>query len=60
MEKDDRLNLPFTGIMSFDPESAKAGLRDYYDFATYNQSTQGHWNGTDGLCFVRRDYPAPQ
>ena len=30
---------------------AAAGLRDYYDFATYNQSTQGHLNA-DGLCCV--------
>jgi hypothetical protein len=30
-------------------------LRDYADFATYNQSTQGHLN-SDGLCFVRRGY----
>ncbi len=58
-----------TGRMSFDPQSVpkappgpdptSAGLRDYYDYATYNQSTQGHWNGTDGLCFVKRNYPSP-
>jgi hypothetical protein len=33
-------------------------LRDYADFATYNQSTQGHLN-SDGLCFVRRGYTSP-
>jgi hypothetical protein len=56
----------FTGTMSFDPQSVPhsasdpaAGLRDYYDFSTYNQSTQGHLN-SDGLCFVRRNYPSPQ
>jgi hypothetical protein len=38
---------------------ASTGLRDYYDFATYNQSTQGHWNGQDGLCAVVRQYPSP-
>ena len=56
----------FTGPMSFDPQSVphaigddpKSGLRDYYDFATYNQSTQGHLNA-DGLCFVRRNYDSP-
>ena len=55
-----------TGAMSFDPQSiphatgadASTGLRDYYDFATYNQSTQGHLN-SDGLCFVSRNYPSP-
>ncbi len=58
-----------SGRMMFDPQSVpkvppgpartSAGLRDYSDYATYNQSTQGHWNGTDGLCFVRRNYPSP-
>jgi hypothetical protein len=55
------------GAMSFDPhgvpaatsKSASSGLRDYYDFATYNQSTQGHLN-SDGLCYVKRNYPSPR
>lgn len=55
-----------TGAMRFDPQSVPhasagdpaSGLRDYYDFATYDQSTQGHLN-SDGLCFVRRQYPSP-
>jgi hypothetical protein len=34
-------------------------LRDYADFMTYMQSTQGHLNA-DGLCFVKRNYPSPQ
>lgn len=54
------------GHMSFEPGSLPraiggdpaTGLRDYYDFATYNQSTQGHLN-SDGLCAVARDYPPP-
>ncbi len=56
----------FTGEMAFDPGSVnhatggdpKTGLRDYYDFTSYNQSTQGHLN-SDGLCAVKRDYPSP-
>lgn len=36
-----------------------AALRDYYDYMTYNVSTQGHLNA-DGLCFVTRRYPSPQ
>ncbi len=56
----------FVGAMSFDPHGVPAapgnnpakGLRDYYDFATYNQSTQGHLN-SDGLCYVQRNYPSP-
>ncbi len=52
--------------MSFDPHGVPAapsndpsqGLRDYYDFTTYNQSTQGHLN-SDGLCYVKRNYPSP-
>ena len=57
----------FTGAMAFDPGSVphatgndpSTGLRDYADFATYNQSTQGHLN-SDGLCFVKRNYASPQ
>jgi hypothetical protein len=56
----------FMGMMAFDPQSVPhatgsngcTGLRDYYDFATYNQSTQGHLN-SDGLCYVARHYPSP-
>lgn len=39
-------------------DPAKA-LRDFADYMTYNQSTQGHLNA-DGLCFVKRGYPSPQ
>jgi hypothetical protein len=54
------------GAMRFDPHGVPGaafsdpatGLRDYYDFASYDQSTQGHLN-SDGLCFVRRNYPSP-
>jgi hypothetical protein len=56
-----------TGQMHFDPVAVphcaggdhSTGLCDYYDFSKYNQSTQGHWNGADGLCFVQRHYPSP-
>lgn len=55
------------GQMHFDPIAVPhcvngndaTGLCDYYDFSKYNQSTQGHWNGADGLCFVQRHYPSP-
>jgi hypothetical protein len=33
-------------------------LRDYRDYMTFNQSTFGHLN-SDGLCFVKRNYPSP-
>ncbi len=54
-----------TGTMGFDPQSVpvnpsaspSAALRDYGDFMTYDQSTQGHLN-SDGLCFVKRNYPS--
>ncbi|MCL2450445.1 MAG: hypothetical protein FWD17_15975 [Polyangiaceae bacterium] len=56
-----------SGTMSFDPHGVPhcaggdhaTGLCDFYDFSKYNQSTQGHWNGADGLCFVTRHYPSP-
>jgi hypothetical protein len=55
------------GPMHFDPVAVprctngdpSTGLCDYYDYSKYNQSTQGHWNGADGLCFVKRQYPSP-
>ena len=57
----------FVGPMAFDAQNISlatgsqrtaSGLRDYYDFATYDQSTQGHLN-SDGLCYVARHYPSP-
>jgi len=33
-------------------------MRDYLDYMTYNQSTQGHLNA-NGLCAVKRNYPSP-
>ncbi len=49
----DSLTIPYdpTG----DPTTA---MRDYADYLTYDQSTQGHLN-SDGLCFVARNYPSP-
>jgi hypothetical protein len=60
------VHAQFNGAMAFDPESVphctandpSTGLCDYEDFATYDQSTQGHLN-SDGLCFVKRNYPSP-
>jgi hypothetical protein len=57
---------PDMGTMHFDTKGVpvnlqgdpETSLRDYADFMTYNQSTQGHLN-SDGLCFVRRNYPSP-
>ncbi len=52
------VHAQFTGPMAFDAQSV-SGLADFYDFATYDQSTQGHLN-SDGLCYVDRHYPSPQ
>jgi len=52
------VHTQFKGPMAFDAQSV-SGLNDYYDFATYNQSTQGHLN-SDGLCYVDRHYPSPK
>jgi len=49
----DSLDVPHDP--SGDPATA---MRDYADYLTYNQSTQGHLN-SDGLCFVSRNYPSP-
>jgi hypothetical protein len=61
------VHAELTGPMAFDPQGIPhtsgadgcMGLRNYYDFATYNQSTQGHLD-SDGLCYVARHYPSPQ
>ncbi len=54
-----------SGQMHFDAQNiakiaatadATTGFRDYADFATYNQSTQGHLN-SDGLCVVKHNPP---
>jgi len=52
------VHAQFTGPMAFDAQSV-SGLADYDDYATYNQSTQGHLN-SDGLCYVDRHYPSPK
>lgn len=39
--------------------SPDAALRSYEDFVVYQQSTQGHLNA-DGLCAVKRNFPAPR
>ena len=33
-------------------------IRDYFEYARYTQSTQGHLN-SQGLCFISRNYPSP-
>jgi hypothetical protein len=50
----DSLGIPYNP--AGDPTKV---MRDYYDYMTYDQSTQGHLN-SDGLCFVQRHYPSPQ
>jgi hypothetical protein len=48
------------GSVPLDPGAKPtAALRDYHDFIQYVQSTQGHLNGGEGLCFVNRHYPSP-
>lgn len=49
-----------TGSVPVDPKASPSkALRDYRDFVAYVQSTQGHLNGGEGLCFTRRNYPSP-
>ena len=50
----DSLSIPYNPMG--DPTKV---IRDYRDYARYNQSTQGHLN-SDGLCAVQRHYPSPQ
>jgi hypothetical protein len=49
-----------SGSVPVDPgDEPQAALRDYRDFIQYVQSTQGHLNGGEGLCFIDRHYPSP-
>jgi len=49
------------GHVLVDPAGNPAGVfRNYRDFVAYVQSTQGHLNGGEGLCYVARDYPSPE
>lgn len=49
-----------SGSVPLDPGARPSeALRDYYDFTQYVQSTQGHLNGGEGLCFPERHYPSP-
>jgi hypothetical protein len=49
-----------TGSVPVDPGAKPSeALRDYRDFVQYVQSTQGHLNGGEGLCYVERRYPSP-
>jgi hypothetical protein len=49
-----------SGSVPVDPGAApNVALRDYRDFIQYVQSTQGHLNGGEGLCFIERHYPSP-
>lgn len=36
------------------------GFRNYLDYVGYVQSTQGHLNGGEGLCYINRQFPSPQ
>jgi hypothetical protein len=48
------------GSLALDPTGDPAqALRDYHDYIQYVQSTQGHLNGGEGLCYVQRNYPSP-
>jgi len=49
-----------TGSVPVDPQGDPAkALRDYRDYVAYVQSTMGHLNGGEGLCFTKRNYPSP-
>lgn len=64
----DGSTLPSSEQMGFDVGSVPVdpsadpsdALRDYRDYVNYVQSTQGHLNGGEGLCYIDRNYPSPQ
>jgi hypothetical protein len=49
------------GSLPIDPAGDPTeSLRDYRDYVDYVQSTQGHLNGGEGLCYVQRNYASPR
>ncbi len=52
------MNFDTQGVPYNPTANPTQALRDYVDYMTYNQSTQGHLN-SDGLCFVKRSYSSP-
>lgn len=54
-----RMGFDTQGIPYNPSASPTDALRDFVDYLTYNQSTQGHLNA-DGLCFIQRSYPSPK
>jgi hypothetical protein len=49
-----------SGSVTVNPNGAPdSALRHYADFVSYQQSTEGHLNA-DGLCAVKRLFPAPR
>ncbi|HZS36924.1 MAG TPA: hypothetical protein VFF06_08860 [Polyangia bacterium] len=57
---DTNMTMDFDSLtIPYNPAGTPAtSMRDYNDYMTYDQSTQGHLN-SDGLCFVQRHYPSP-
>ncbi len=50
-----------TGSIPIGPgQDPNDGLRDYLDYVHYVESTLGHLNGGEGLCYVERQYDSPQ
>lgn len=50
-----------TGTIPVGPgQDPSEGFRDYRDYVRYVQSTQGHMNGGEGLCYIARQYASPQ
>lgn len=47
-----------TGSVPYNASGGAAGLKDFYDYASYNLSTFGHMNN-DGICYPARNYPSP-
>lgn len=46
------------GVDFTSPMDDCPGIRDYYDFIRYTQSTQGHLN-SQGVCYIDRQFPSP-
>lgn len=59
---DDQAQRAFsTGAIPINGGLSRAhAFHDYVDFVRYVQSTQGHLNGGEGLCYIDRQFPSPR
>ncbi len=57
--KGEKMTYETGGILINPAGNSATDITDFADYVRYNASTLGHLN-SDGLCYVKRNYPSPQ